>query len=130
MPIAELPLILLFREPIAELTLISYSEIRTTVFGYYHTESEAMPSLIPVYKEWLIPPEYNGLLLTPFSQPTMLACQVSSPYLTSFPLSVLLVVTTQCPRLRECKLPLWHFTFDTRRGQALVCVQERGSWAV
>ena len=33
------------------------------------------------------------------------SCQVSSPYLTSLPLSVLLVVTTQCPRLRECKAP-------------------------
>ena len=49
--------------------------------------------------------EYNGLPLTLFSQPTMLVCQVSSPYLTSLPLSVLLVVTTQCPRLRECKVP-------------------------
>ena len=56
-----------------------------------------------VCKEWLIPPQYNGLLLMLFSQPTTLVCQVSSPYLTSLPLSVLLVVTTQYPRLRECK---------------------------
>ena len=47
-----------------------------------------------VYKEWPIPPKYNGLPLTLFSQRTMLMCQVSSPYLTSLPLSVLLVVTT------------------------------------
>ena len=56
-----------------------------------------------VYKEWLIPPQYNGLPL--YSQPTTLACQVSSPYLTSLPLSVLLVVTTQYPQLWECKAP-------------------------
>ena len=29
-----------------------------------------------VYKEWLIPPQYNGLPLLHFSQPTTLACQV------------------------------------------------------
>ena len=35
----------------------------------------------------------------------MLVCQVSFSYLTSLPLSVLLVVTTQYPQLRECKAP-------------------------
>ena len=55
-----------------------------------------------IYKEWLIPPKYNGLLLMLFSQTTTLVCQVSSCYLTSLPLSVPLVVTTQYPRLREC----------------------------
>ena len=35
----------------------------------------------------------------------MLVGQVSSSYLTSLPLSVLLVVTTQYPWLRECKAP-------------------------
>ena len=75
---------MLVREPIAERPLISYPEIRTTVFGYYHTESEAAPSLVPVYKEWLIPPNNIGFLHSLLSLLARATRPVSLSYRTIF----------------------------------------------
>ena len=78
---------------------------------YYHTESEAAPSLVPVYKEWPIPP--NNISFSALAPLTLRSSYPSSKSLLQDSSSaVLLVVTTGCtPSIGEVIVAVQHFTF-------------------